>query len=428
MNKRYIIPLICLFFGILLVLQSSSAAAFDTFWHAQAVQAVGREFGFTRDATNVMKLGNFSPDLFGPVQDYAIKHLAPPEQEALRAFGISNAQTRAAALFLHFDNLRGELTRNSQYDAIFTELFQNTRQTLAEYGSRKGLNVSTRNILILETLGASLHTVQDFYSHSDWIHHDFNQTASLPGQNTSELSRAPTWFETRQRLGDPDHWPFKVVTGIYPPIAGVQNTHTHMNHDNSRLLYREEETPGQPLVSQAQYHNAGPMPARPGDEESISRHQQFAVATAIAASIEWVKMLERDPAAKAAIESAKTWEIGDSKLRRELQAGLALELSLSCAAGRWDGEDPPAERGALCKVMNHQVTSFLGRSNPLANGPETEWHQQVEGLVGGLAAAVVFPSALHYTGEYWDVHSRYHMLDQLTNGFASDQSQYHLNE
>src|SRR5438105_5307847 len=98
---------IYLFQCILLFLNPSSTAAFDTFWHAQAVQAVGKEFGFTRDATNVMKLGNFSPDLFGPVQDYAGTHLAPPEQEALRAFGISNAQTRAAAVFLHFDNLRG---------------------------------------------------------------------------------------------------------------------------------------------------------------------------------------------------------------------------------------------------------------------------------------------------------------------------------
>src|SRR5207302_2004749 len=82
---------------------------------------------------------------------------------------------------------------------------------------------------------------------------------------------------------------------------------------------------------------------------------------------EWIRMLEQSPGAKAAIESAKTWEVRDAKLRRELQAGLALELSLSCAAGRWDGEDPPAERGALCKVMNRQVTSFLGGSNPLAN-------------------------------------------------------------
>jgi hypothetical protein len=168
-----------------------SAGAFDTFWHAQAVQIVGQEFGFTRDATNVMKLGNFSPDLFGPVQDYAITHLAPAEQEALRASGLRNAQTRAAAIFLHFDNLEGRLTQNSQYDFLFNELLQNTRQALAGYSSRRDLDVTTRNIVILETLGASLHTVQDFYSHSDWIHHDFNQIGSP--RSTSVPVRAPTW-------------------------------------------------------------------------------------------------------------------------------------------------------------------------------------------------------------------------------------------
>jgi len=86
-----------------------------------------------------------------------------------------------------------------------------------------------------------------------------------------------------------------------------------MNHDNSRLIYREDETPGQPLVSEAQYHEAGPMPARPGDEESIFRHQQFAVHTAIAASIEWVKLIEQNPQAGAAIESAKTWRVRDAE-------------------------------------------------------------------------------------------------------------------
>ena len=81
--------------------------------------------------------------------------------------------------------------------------------------------------------------------------------------------------------------------------------------------------------------------------------------SAIAASIEWVGLVEQNAAAKTAVESAKTWKLQDPELEQELQAGLALELSLSCAAGRWDGEDPPAERGVLCKVMNERSTPFL---------------------------------------------------------------------
>src|SRR5262249_9149522 len=159
---------------IAVLLVNSPAAAFDTFWHAEATQRVGEKFGFSSDATNAMKLGNFSPDLFGPIEDYASKHLDPAGRQALQGFGIKNAKARAVAFFLHFDSLNGELDRNSKFDYLFDHLLKNTRDTLAEYNARQGLDEATRKILTLVALGASLHTVQDFYSHSDWIHNNFD--------------------------------------------------------------------------------------------------------------------------------------------------------------------------------------------------------------------------------------------------------------
>jgi hypothetical protein len=413
---------------ILVFLLSARAAAFDTYWHAQATQIVGEAFGFTKDATDVMKLGNFSPDLFGPVEDYALSHLNTKQRQGLQEFGLRNAKSRAAAIFLHFDNLDGKLDRNSKIDYLFNQLLNNTRGSLAADHTKPDLDEATRNTLVLVTLGASLHTVQDFYSHSDWIHNDFDSTPVKMVRADSGKVCAPTWFQVRERLGDPDKWPFQVKSGIYPPVAGVRYTHTHMNHDNSRLLYREVETPAQPLVSQAQYHEAGPMPARPGEESSISRHQRLAVDTAIAASIEWVNLVEQNPDAKAAIESAKGWEMRGSSLAPELAAGLALELTLSCAAGRWDGEDPPADRGILCKVMNEKVGSLIGGMNPLTSGPTSGWKSRLQELAGGVGAAVAFPSALQYGGTFWDVHGRYQILEQLTKGFGSDAETYSFSQ
>ncbi len=408
----------------LLFFLSSRAAAFDTYWHAQETQIVGEEFGFTKDATDVMKLGNFSPDLFGPVEDYASSHLSPEQRQGLQEFGLRNSKARAAAIFLHFDNLGGKLDRNSKFDSLFNQLLENTRGALAADHTRTDLDDATRKTLILVTLGASLHTVQDFYSHSDWIHNDFDSMPVKMVHTESGTMRAPTWFQVREQLGDPDKWPFTVKSGIYPPVAGVRDTHTHMNHDNSRLVYREVETPGQPLVSQAQYHNAGPVPARPGDDDSIRRHQQLAVDTAVAASIEWVNLIEQNPDAKAAIDSAKSWELRGSNLAPELSTGLALELSLSCVAGRWDGEDPPADRGILCKVMNEKVGSLIGKTNPLASGPTSGWKSQLQELAAGIGATVALPSALQYGGTFWDVHGRYQILEQLTNGFGSEAGNY----
>ena len=133
-----------------LIVLNRPVAAFDTFWHAEATQKVGEEYGFTTD------------------------------------------EARAAAVFLHFDNLKGKLDRNSKFDYIFNQLLANTRKTLADYNDRRDLDQSTRKTLILVTLGASLHTVQDFYSHSDWIHNDFDSTPVKMVRSGPAPPRAPT--------------------------------------------------------------------------------------------------------------------------------------------------------------------------------------------------------------------------------------------
>ncbi len=129
---------------ILIFFLSPPASAFDTYWHAQATQIVGEEFGFTKDATNVMKLGNFSPDLFGPVEDFASNHLKPEARDGLQEFGLRNAQARAAAIFLHFDNLDGKLDRNSKFDYLFNQLLENTRGALAADHTRADLDETAR--------------------------------------------------------------------------------------------------------------------------------------------------------------------------------------------------------------------------------------------------------------------------------------------
>jgi hypothetical protein len=303
------------------------------------------------------------------------------------------------------------LDRNSKFDFLFNRLLTNTQWVLGGYIKQTNADERTRKIMTLIALGASLHAIQDFYSHSDWIHHDFNNTAVKLVRLPSGEFRAPTWFEFRDQAGDPDKWPFQVKTGIYPPVAGAVNTHTHMNHDNSRLIYREHETAGQPLVSQAKYHDAGPVPAHEQDEASAFAHQQMAYNTAIAASIEWVKKVEEYSDAKAAIESAKSWQLKlkDPKLVRELEAGQITEMALSCAAGKWDGEDPPGDRGVLCKTVLDKTISPSSASSA-AN---------IESIIVGLATGAAFPYALKYTGKFWDVHRQYHLLDHLVAGIGS---------
>ncbi len=371
---------------MLLAVLASPASGFDTFWHSEATRKVADAFAFSEDARKIMQLGNFSPDFFGPVSDFAANNLHGKGLDALNQYVARNAQDRDAAIFFHFDNLNGELDRNSKFDYLFTRLLTNTQSVIGSY-------------------------IKDFYSHSDWIHNDFNQTAVKLIRLPDGGYRAPTWFEFRDQAGDPDKWPFQVKTGIYPPVAGAANTHTHMNHDNSRLIYKEYETQGQPLVSQAKYHDAGPVPAHEQDVASVLAHQQMAFNTAIAASIEWVKKVEENSDAKAAIESAKSWnlKLKDPKLARELEAGQITQTALSCAAGKWDGEDPPGDRGVLCRTVLDKTISPGSASSA----------SKIESIIVGLATGAAFPYALKYTGKFWEIHGQYHLLDHLAAGIGS---------
>jgi len=400
----------------LVALLVSPAAGFDTYWHSQCSQKVGEHFGFTEDAWKIMQLGNFSPDFFGPVSQYAYKNLKGKELDALNQYQANNAQERGAAIFLHFDNLNNDFRRNSDFDYLFTHLLQSTQSALVEYNQLK-IDGRTRKVLTLVTLGASLHAVQDFYSHSDWVHNDFNKTDVKMVKLPSGGYRAPTWFEFRSRHDHPDSWPFHVTSGIYPPVASVRNTHTHMNHDNSRLMYTESENPGQPLRSQAEYHNLGPVPAR-GDDASDLAHQQLAVNTAIAASIEWVNKIEENSDAKKAIDAAKGWnlKIHDPHLAKELEAGTVTETALSCAAGKWDGDDPPAERGTFCRSVLERKMNSLGDTSG----------SQLQSEIIGLATSLVMPLALKFTGMFWDVHNRYQILGHLTQEIASNSGHYNF--
>jgi hypothetical protein len=125
------------------------------------VQKAGENFGFATVAWKIMQLGNFSPGFFGPVSEYQFSGFAALEVAASHQQA-DNPQVRGAAVFLHFDNLSGELKSNSQFDALFNHLLQNTQNALASY-NRLRIDDRVRKTLVLVTLGASLHAVQDFY-------------------------------------------------------------------------------------------------------------------------------------------------------------------------------------------------------------------------------------------------------------------------
>jgi hypothetical protein len=258
---------------------------------------------------------------------------------------------------MHFDNLAASLDRNWKFDYLWNRLLENTKNTITYYYDNTTLSDDDRKRLILLTLGASMHMVEDFYSHSDWIHFNFVKMGFPQKKSEDGFDRAPTWYEVRKKLGPPsshrrsENWKFRLCSGIFPPADsvpkssfGVPISHTPMNHDNSQLYYGGS--------SQIKYHNFGLYPAK--DSASAALHQLFAYHTACTAAIEWIQLLEEDRLVNKAIEFAKSWDVSKlgRRLKDDLEDGLSSALMISCVMQKWDGNHPPHERDKDCGTLH----------------------------------------------------------------------------
>jgi hypothetical protein len=353
---------------VILIGSPNSVSAFDTFWHFSAAAEVGRAYKFSPDAIKVLKFSSFCLDYFGPfvteVVGFVTKNVSYLEFQNLPTTG----QTHAASSFMHFDNLAATLDRNWKFDYLWSRLRENTRDTIASYYSDSKLKGDECKKLILLALGASIHMVEDFYSHSDWVHFNFVKMG-FPQEKTEDgFDRTPTWYEVRKKLGPPsarrptENWKFHLSTGIFPPLDsvplstfGVPISHTTMNHDNSQLYYNGS--------SQITLHAFGLYPAH--DSASAIAHQLFAYHTACAAAIEWIGLLENDQQAKKAIEFAKGWDVSKlgHHLQDDLEDGLSAALMISCILKKWDGSYPTQEREKDCgtlKILEHIHVPTMG--------------------------------------------------------------------
>jgi hypothetical protein len=342
-----------LLLGLLLI--ATPALAFDTYWHTAASAGAAGHFKFSPDATNILQFGTFGPDFFGPLYDSAGgKQLAQLDQMFKLRDGAAPART--AGSFMHFDNLEGEVDRNWKFDYLWMRLLDNTRTTIAAIGKDASANEGTKKLVTLLVLGSSLHMLEDFYSHSDWIHQDWVKLG-FP-QQQSEWGKgndyAPSWFTVRAKLGapaveGPENWSFTVASGIYPPPKnakktgfGVPMTHEDHNHDNSALYYEDED--------RTKFHDFGAHPASKG----ASDHQMYAVSSAAMAAVQWIELVEKNADAKAAIEDAKSWDLKkfNPAMQKDLESALGAVLMLSCFKHKWDGDKPAKAPAQQCSAAN----------------------------------------------------------------------------
>lgn len=303
------------------------AFAFDTWWHAEATRRAMVANGFSADARLVTQFTNFLVDFYSIAGHYlggfegfynslpggrpqntpSTLRLAPADMERL-----------------HFDSLFSA----REIDAQWATLEANAKAALRKYAADPSVQPGFRPIVLLSIVGASLHAVQDFYSHSNWVEVFVRRNPS---------GQVPIWHD----VPPGDRLALPITTGAYPG-GGGRTGHDVLNIDSS----------GRPLHAEA-------------------------VDAATRASIAWVKMLLEDTSIPW--DTLKAYTIGNDRAARRFLYDLDATFltSTSIIGGHFDGarpaktifhSDPAREKlmaiQAALLVLNGYFTNIALIDNP----------------------------------------------------------------
>jgi hypothetical protein len=94
---------------------------------------------------------------------------------------------------------------------------------------------------------------------------------------------------------------------------------------------------------------------------------------------------------------------------------MDTEIALSCLSGKWDGDNPQGSQALICRSLLDRRTTSIGGSG-----------SKLQSEIIGLAANLLVPLALRYTGMFWDIHSQYQILEGLTKNIGSANGRYNL--
>lgn len=258
--------------------------------------------GFSSDARLMAQLANYLTDFCSAVDfNEGYKGMggsgAPPGWPT-GIVGVNDADVAR----LHFD----ALTTEAQVEHQWKTLEANTVAALWKWNSDPGVKPGYRGILVLSILGASLHAVQDFYSHSNWL--------KKVGKD------APIWFDVpaaeRKKLD--------VRTGWYP------------DGDTPGVLYHKDENKdftGRLMNSEAY--------------DAASR-----------ASVDWVKRIVA-AAPEIPWDKVRAWQplplnVAGPWLRN---ADASFITTTSTLAGHWDGPNPVKNVFAAEKDRNKHMAA-----------------------------------------------------------------------
>jgi hypothetical protein len=205
-NNRFIKAIIAIVFFSVISLQ---AFAFDTWWHAECTRKAMVANGFSADARLATQFSNYLTDVF-PAFIIMNEHLDRAKINKWRF------KSDLSYEYMHFDAVFTEADLEQNWKL----LLNNTIAVLRKYASSSEIKPGYRVPILFNIIGASLHTVQDFYSHSNWVN-------TYVSENTSPI---PIWYDVDSLVRSK----MDLFTGAYPDgsVKG-KKSHGDLNKDCS---------------------------------------------------------------------------------------------------------------------------------------------------------------------------------------------------
>lgn len=264
------------------LLASINSFAFDTWWHAECTRKAMVANGFSADARLAAQVSNYITDFHSA----ALFGTGIPEKQRVEVLKLKQEMSYE---YMHFDAIFTTADIRQNWDKIFA----NTVQALKKYYNNPEVKSGFRLIILYNIMGASLHIVQDFYSHSNWVN-TYVTNRKLP---------VPTWYGEDSLYRNS----LTLFTGAYPDgsVKGMKG-HSELNKDCSTIPLNKE-----------------------------------AVEVAERASVEWIKMI-MDATPELPWGELKSYNIqGDAVLRNFLvKLDATFLTSSSVVAGHLDGSQP----------------------------------------------------------------------------------------
>jgi hypothetical protein len=347
------------------------ALAFDTGPHQEITASALEAEGFRNDAVGVVQVNNWFTDLY---HDLSAKKIGYSGQAGFLYRLVAGAVSAedwpdsvvAAATRMHFDNWPGvgpeaQMAQLGTTAGITGEWNRLRRAVWTLVQEAREQDDPEK---LLAVLGISLHPLQDFYTHTDWVEpragHGVTGTDG-PGWQERGFGSSPTWFDI-----PPEEREKVTIYGDNTP--GHDRWHGLWNADNNQTMVNgvNKDWPGRPLY-------------------------MAAATSAYFATRQW-------------IEAVRSWVNDDAFWReaqryqanqRQLDHDLSGRYELMVYSGHWQGQGEPTggqssgPGGNLLDLREAVKAYFQPREN-ISNLPhdKTVYRDRWEKLIERVAERV----------------------------------------